>query len=137
MKSIPTFIRANILVLSKSGLCARQIASQTGLGKSTVARVIKEILPEKENVKLGCPSKLSSLDRRRIVSSITTGKADNAVQATHLINSALPFSISAQTIHNVLKAALLKAVIKKRSLFCLSSIEIEGWTLLSSTRTGL
>jgi hypothetical protein len=63
-----------------------------------VARVINEILPEKENVKLGCPSKLSSLNRRRIVSSITTGKADNAVQATHLINPALTSPISAQTV---------------------------------------
>ena len=114
MKSIPTSVGANILVLSESGLPARQIASKTGLGKSTVARVIKEILPEKENVKLGCPSKLSSLDKRRIVSSITTGKADNAVQATHLINSALSSPISAQTVHNVLKAASLKAVVKKK-----------------------
>ena len=69
MKSIPTSIRANILILSESGHSARQIASKTGLGKSTVARVIKEALPEKENVKLGHPSKLSSLNKRRIVSS--------------------------------------------------------------------
>ena len=39
-----------------------------------MARGIKEILPDKENVKLGHPSKLSSLDRRTIVSSITTRK---------------------------------------------------------------
>jgi transposase len=114
MKSIPTPIRANILVLFESGLFARQIASKTGLGESTVARVINETLPEKENVKLGHPSKLSSLDRRRIVSSITTGKADNAVQATHLISPALTSPISAQTICNVLKAASLKAVVKKK-----------------------
>jgi hypothetical protein len=79
-----------------------------------VARVIKETLPEKENVKLGHPSKLSSLDRRRIVSSITTGKADNAVQAAHLINPALTSPISAQTVYNVLKPASLKVVIKKK-----------------------
>jgi hypothetical protein len=114
MKSIPTPIRANILVLSESGLSARQIASKTGLGESTVARVINETLSEKENVKLGHPSKLSSLDRRRIVSSITTGKADNAVQATHLINPALTSPISAQTICNILNATSLKAVVKKK-----------------------
>ena len=114
MKSIPTSIKANILVLSESGLFARQLASKTGLGKSTVARVIKEVLPEKENIKLGHPSKLSSLDKRRIVSSITTGKADNAVQATHLINSALSSPIFGQTVCNVLKSASLKAVVKKK-----------------------
>ena len=114
MKSIPSPLRAHIIVLSNSGLSARQIASKTGLGKSTVARVIREILPEKENVKLGRPSKLSALDKRRIVSSITTGRADNAVQATHLINPALSSPISAQTVRNVLKAASLKAVVKKK-----------------------
>ena len=98
IKSIPIFKSVNILVLSKSGLTARQIASKTGLGKYTVARVIKELLPEKEHVKLGYPSKFSSLDKRRIISSITIGKTDNAVQAT---------SIFAQTACNVLKATYI------------------------------
>ena len=79
-----------------------------------MARSIKELLSEKENVKLECPSKLFSFDKRRIFSSIITGKADNVVQATHLIISALSSSISAQTVHNVLKAASLKAVVKKK-----------------------
>lgn len=114
MKPIPNSVRANILLLSESGLSSCKIASKTGLGKSTVARVIKEHLPEKENTRLGCPSKLSSTDRRRIVSSITSGKAENAVQATHLINSALSHPISSQTVCNVLKAASMKAVVKKK-----------------------
>jgi transposase len=114
MKPISASTRANICFLSESGLSARQIASQTGLGKSTVARVIKEIHPGKENIKLGHPSKLSPTDRRRIVSSITSGKVENAVQATHLINSALSSPITSQTVHNVLKSASLKAVVKKK-----------------------
>jgi hypothetical protein len=114
MKSISSSARANILFLSESGLSTRQISSQTGLGKSTVARVIKEIHPGKENIKLECPSKLSPTDKRRIVSSITSGKVENAVQATHFINSALSSPISAQTVRNVLKSASLKAVVKKK-----------------------
>jgi len=114
MKPTSTSARANILFLSKSGLSARQIYSQTGLGKSTVARIIKEIHPGKENIKLGCPSKLSSADRRRIVSSIISGKVENAVQAIHLINSALSSPVSSQTVRNVLKSASLKAIVKKK-----------------------
>lgn len=106
--------RANILFLTESGLSTRQISSQTGLEKSTVARVIKEIHPGKENIKLKCPFKLSSTDKRRIVFSITSGKVENAVQATHLINSALSSPVSAQTVRNVLKSASLKAVVKKK-----------------------
>jgi hypothetical protein len=79
-----------------------------------VARAIKQIHPNKKNINIGQPSKLSSHDKRRIVSSITSGKAENAVQATHLINSALSSPISSQTVHNVLKSASLKAVVKKK-----------------------
>ena len=110
-------IRANILVISEYGLSTCQILSKTGLGKSTMTKVIKKILLERENIKLGHSCKLFSIDKRKIVLSVTTGKAENAVQATHLINSALPFSLSAQTIHNVLKATSLKVIVKKKMFF--------------------
>lgn len=114
MKPISASARAHILFLSESGLSARKISSQTGLGKSTVARVIKEVHPNRENIKLGPPSKLSPTDKRRIISSITSGKVENAVQATQLINSTLSTPVSSQTICNVLKSASLKAVVKKK-----------------------
>ena len=102
MKPMSTSARAHILFLSKSGLSARKISSQTGLGKSTVARVIKEIHPGRKNIKLGPTSKLSPTDKRRIVSSIITGKVENAVQATHLINSTLSPPVFSQNIHNMM-----------------------------------
>ena len=96
-----------------------------------MTKAIKEILSERENIKLGHPCKLFSIDMRKIVLSVTTGKAENAVQATHLINSALPFSLSAQTIHNVLKTTSLKVIIKKKMSFCPAKHKnwnLEGWT---------
>ena len=82
-----------------------------------MTKAIKEILSERENIKLGHPCKLFSIDKRKIILSVTIGKAENAVQATHLINSALPFSLSVQTIHNVLKTTSLKIIIKKKMFF--------------------
>ena len=82
-----------------------------------MTKAIKEILSEKENIKLGHPCRLFPIDKRKFVLSATTGKAENAVQATHLINFALLFSLSAQTIHNVLKAISLKVIIKKKKSF--------------------
>ena len=72
-------IRANILVISEYGLSTCQIVYKTSLGKSTMTKVIKKILLEKENIKLGHPCKLFSIDKRKIVLSVTTGKAENAV----------------------------------------------------------
>ena len=50
--------RANILVISEYGLSTCQIISKTGLRKSIMTKAIKEILSERENIKLGHPCKL-------------------------------------------------------------------------------
>ena len=114
MKAISTAQKDNILSLSYAGLSARQISSRTGVCKSTVAKFIKESHPDKENSCGGRPSKLISTDKRAIIQHITTGKADNAVQVTHYINSTITTTVSSQTVRNVLKAAHLKAVTKKK-----------------------
>ena len=45
---------------------------------------------DKENSKGGCPSKLSSGNKWSIIHQITSGKLDNAVEATHFINNIFP-----------------------------------------------
>jgi len=57
----------NIISLASLDLSCRKIASQTGIGKSTVARVLQEIQPEKENHHGGCPSKHSPTNKCAIV----------------------------------------------------------------------
>jgi hypothetical protein len=64
MKAISSAQRDNILSLSYAGLSAHQISSRTGVCKSTVAKFIKESHPDKENSFGGCPSKLTSADKR-------------------------------------------------------------------------
>ncbi|KAJ8579746.1 hypothetical protein M405DRAFT_754140, partial [Rhizopogon salebrosus TDB-379] len=87
MKPISSAQKDNILVLCTSGLSTRQIASKTGVSRSTIATVIKQNLPDKENTKMGCPPKLTPQNKRAIVHQILSGKASNAVQATKFINS--------------------------------------------------
>ena len=126
MKSILTSQSNNILVLSTSGLSIRQIASKTGLGKSTIARVINQNTPNKENIKMGRPSKLTLHDKRALVHRIISGKASNAVQATKVINSIIPTTVSTQTVRNTLKEAKLKAVVKKKKPL-LSPVHRKKW----------
>ena len=59
--------RANVLVISEYGLSTCQIVSKTGLEKSTITKAIKEILSERENIKLEHPCKLFSIDKIKIV----------------------------------------------------------------------
>ena len=114
MKSISSAQRANIISLASLDISCRKISSQTGLGKSTVARVLQEIQPGKENSHGGRPSKLSPTNKRAIVQQVLTGKADNAVQAAHFINSIIDTPVCSQTVRNTLKEASLKAVVKKK-----------------------
>ena len=53
-------------------------------------------------------------DKRAIVHCILSGEASNAVQATKLINSIIPSTVSTQTVRNTLKVANHKAVTKKK-----------------------
>ena len=59
----------------------------TGLSKDTISRIAQEMDIDKENLKGGCPSKLSPVDQRRTIHQITSGMLNNDVQATHYINS--------------------------------------------------
>src|SRR5260370_2739775 len=88
--------------------------SKTGLGKSTIGRIKKEVEGDKEKSKGGCPSKLSSIDKQSIICQITSGRLDNAVEATHFINNILPNPITPQTVRNALKENNFCAVVKRK-----------------------
>ena len=69
---------------------------------------------DKENSKGGHPSKLSPSDRQSIIHQITTGKLDNAVQATHFINNILPNPVTPQTVRNALKEDDFHSIVKQK-----------------------
>jgi transposase len=114
MKAISSADKANVISLLLSGHSIRKVESITGLGKSTVGRIYQELEMDKENYKGGRPSKLSLTDQRRIVNQITTGKLDNAVQATNYINTIIQKPVCPQTVRNALKRNHLKAVVKAK-----------------------
>ena len=68
----------------------------------------------KENNIGGCPSKLSAHDKQSLIHQITTGKLDNAVQATHFINNIIPSPVNPQTVRRALKEGDFQAIIKKK-----------------------
>ena len=91
-----------------------KIASKTGLSRSTVDRVAKEVELDKENSKGGCPAKLSETNKCSIACQITSGHIDNAVQAAQFINPIIPQPIHPQTIRRALKKNNFQAVIKRK-----------------------
>jgi transposase len=117
MKAISPLKREQAIFLLQNGLSNRNVASTTGLSKSTISIIAQEIEINKENLKGGCPSKLSPADQRRIMHQITSGQLDNAVQTTHYINSINQYDVLPNTVGRTLKQHDFKVVVKaKRQL---------------------
>ena len=114
MKAISPLKREQAISLLQNGLSNRNVASKTGLSKSTISRIAQEIEIDKENLKGGCPSKLSPADQRRIMHQITSGQLDNAVQATNYINNINQYNVSSSTVRRALKQSGFKAVVKAK-----------------------
>ena len=102
MKATSPSKHSNIISLLQQGYSVCQIQSRTGVEKSTIGRIKKEVDMNKENNKGGWPSKLSTHDNHAIIRQIFTGKLDNAVQATQFINSIIPSPVTPQTVRNML-----------------------------------
>jgi transposase len=114
MKPTSSSQKSTVISLLEEGYSLHQIQSKTGLGKSTIGRINKEVDGDKENSKGGRPSKLSPHDKQAIIRQITTGKLDNAVQATKYINNIIPSSVTPQTIRNILKENNPRSVVKQK-----------------------
>jgi ABC-type transport system involved in cytochrome bd biosynthesis fused ATPase/permease subunit len=70
IKHVSAAQRDNIMSLTFLDFSCQHIASQTGIGKSTVARDLQEIEPNKENHHGGHSSKLSPTHKCAIVQRI-------------------------------------------------------------------
>ena len=102
MKSISAEKHSSVVSLLKEGYSHHQIPTRMGLGKGTIDRISREVEGDKENHPGGCPSTLSPHDKQSIIPQISSGKLDNAVQATQFINSTRSNTVTPQTVRNVL-----------------------------------
>ena len=114
MKSISAEKHSSVVSLLNEGYSHHQIQARSGVGKGTIARISKEVEGNKENHPGGHPSKLSPHDKQSIIHQISSGKLDNAVQATQFINSTISTPITPQTVRNVLKEAGFQSATKKK-----------------------
>jgi transposase len=114
MKSTSSSQHAIVVSLLSKGYSVCQIQSKSGIEKSTMERIKKEVDSDKENSKGGHPSKLSHCDKQSIIHQITTGKLDNAIQTIQFINNIFPSPVTPQTVRNALKSNDFHFVIKQK-----------------------
>lgn len=114
MRPISAAKRSSVLSLLEKGYSHHQIHDKTDVGMGTISRIGREVNANKENNSGGRPAKLSARDKQSIIRQITSGKLDNAVQATNFINSTLSQPVHPQTVRNALKEAGLHSATKKK-----------------------
>jgi len=117
MTSISTATHQSIVSLLSSGYSTRQIENKLGVIKSTVSNVSKIYEVDKENIKFGCPRKLSAVEQHAVLTLVRTSKAATAVAAAKHINSVLKEPVTVQTIRNVFKEDGYKSYAKKKQPF--------------------
>ena len=114
MRPISADKYSSVLSLLEQGYSHHQIHDKTGVGMGTISRIHREVDANKENNSGGRPAKLSARDKQSILRQITSGKLDNAVQATNFINSTISQPVHPQTVRNALKEAGLYSATKKK-----------------------
>ena len=100
-----------VLSLIQSGHNAHEISSATGYHTSTITQIWSKHCPDIPEPTGGHPCKLSPTDVHCLINS---GKADNAPQVTHTLQTITNKSLSCETIWKHLKKEGLKAVVKKK-----------------------
>ena len=130
------FLLKNALLSSCSSKRAIhcQIIAKTGVGMGTVNRISKEVDLEKENNPGGCPSKLSAQDKQSMICQITSGKLDNAVQATQFISNIISNPVTLQMHWKRVDYTLQQ----RRKYQCLRRLIVRGdFSSVCIMRTGL
>ena len=137
MKPISAEKHSYVISLLKEGYPHCQIIAKTGVGMGTVNRINKEVNLEKENNPGGHPPKLSAHDKQSIIHQITSGKLDNAVQATQFINNVISDPVTPQTVRNALKESGLHSATKKKVLMLKKAHHQRHLSSVSIMKTGL
>lgn len=114
MKPISSAIKSRIIFLLRSNHSTHDIASQTGVSQSTVARIRKMEGINVSANRTGRPRVLTVQDERSIVRAVSTGKHSNAVEAQRQLDTESGVRVSADTVRRVLKRNGLCARVKTR-----------------------
>lgn len=115
---ISDLTKQEVIYRLEKGESSRVIASALNIGESSINRIRIDRNIETPKSKGGAPSKLTSRDKRVLVSLIEQKKAKTAVEATRQINQLLDKPINPETARNALKELNFKSVkkIKKPDL---------------------
>jgi hypothetical protein len=107
----------HILAMLDAGHSATQIAASTPCSLGAVSKLRSQHRPHLSKSCGGRPPKLSTANIRHAQRLISSGKADTAVDVAKVLRNVTNQPLSTQTVRRYLKAAGLKAAVKKKKPF--------------------
>jgi transposase len=114
MKPLSTDIHDSIVQMISNSVSSRKIAARLNISHTSVNSIRKQVIPDVSKPTSGRPAKLTATDKRWLVRTVTSGKADNAVQLTQELQNCAGINFSTNTVRRVLKEAGLRALARKK-----------------------
>lgn len=114
MKALTLAQQNRVLSLLGSHTSGKEIHRLTGISIGTISNLRKKHFPNHSKSKGGRPPKLSPANVHYSIRQITTAKVDNASQLTNTLSNIINEPLSHKTVRRALKAAGMKAVVKKK-----------------------
>jgi transposase len=114
MKTLTPAQQNWVLSLLGSHTPGHEIHRLTGISVGTISNLCKKHFPNLSKSQGGRPSKLSPANVYYSICQITTSKVDNASQLTNTLSNIINQPLSHKTVRRALKAAGMKAVVKKK-----------------------
>ena len=105
---------SSVIFILYKGYSLCQIQFKTGLKKSTIERIMKEMDINKKKSKRSHSSKLSYCGKQYVIYLIITRGLNYAVQAINFTNNILINPIIPKTVRNMLKANNICFIVKKK-----------------------
>jgi transposase len=107
----------DVIALLKAGLSVSNIASRTGVSKSSVSRIKKQYNIATYNRAMGRPKKLRIITLRFLLHLFEIGRATTAAQAAIMLQDRGLANVTSDTVRRALKKGGFKSIIKKGSHF--------------------
>ena len=114
VRSLSLTQQKSILSMLDSGHSGEDIAKKTGISCATISRLHSKERSALPKAVGGHPSKLSPINIHHAQHLISTGRAETAVQVTKALTNIINHPLSANTVHQHLKKAGMKAVVKSK-----------------------
>src|SRR3979490_1213529 len=137
MHPISSAQKENILSLASNGHPTCHITSKLGVGRSTISRVFRKLLPNRQIPSSGCYSKLSPTDKQSTSPKSPLERLPMLFRSPNTLTPSSPTQ-SAHKQSEMCSSSTHSRLLQRRKSHCsLQYTGRSGWPLLSDTRSGL